>query len=44
MELTNCSAALEQGCSEPGADSEQISEEFTTRLWSPKRIYFSVGR
>ena len=27
-----------------GADSEQISEEFTTRLLSPKRIYFSIGR
>ena len=38
---------LKQLCSEilgTGADPEQISEELTTRLLSPKRIYFSVGR
>lgn len=26
------------------ADSEQISEEFTTRILPPKRIYFRLGR
>ena len=41
MELTNCSAALEQGCSEPGADSEQISEEFSTRLL-PQSVVISA--